>query len=120
MDHRKNLETCLVIVTGFLIIYIFKEWYPLLIAAVAIGIVGIFFKYPAEWITWIWYKIAEILGKIVPGILLSVVYFLFLIPLAFLSRIFRREHRNIKSRNAHSQWIERNKVYIDNDLTKPW
>jgi hypothetical protein len=120
MDHKKNLETCLVIVTGLVIIFIFKRWFPLLIAAGLIGLTGIFFNKPASWITWLWFKIADILGKIVQKVLLSVIYYFFLFPLALLSRIFKRKQLSIKSRKEYSQWIEREYSYSEKDMDKPW
>jgi hypothetical protein len=120
MDHRKNLETCLVIVTGLLIIFLIKDWKPLLIAAVIIGFTGVFLERPASWITWLWYKIADILGKIVPKVILSLVFYLFLFPISVLSRMFRRSSLGVNEGNRNSIWINREHTFSKDDLIKPW
>lgn len=120
MDRKKNLETCLVIVTGLLIFYLFKGWHALLIGAVIIGFIGVFLNKPASWITWLWYKIADILGKFVPKIILSLVFFIFLFPVSMLSKIFRKENKGIKKKNIESMWITREYSFSGNDFVKPW
>jgi len=119
MDRRKNLETSLVIVTGLVIIYFFKKWEGLLIAAAITGFIGIFLDKLASWITWFWYKLADLLGKIVPKILLALVFFVFLFPIALLSRVAGRKNTGKRSLND-SQWIKRDYCYTEKDLAKPW
>jgi len=118
MDRKTNLETSLVIVTGLLIIYILNDWQSILILALVIGIIGVFLDKPASLITWLWYKIADILGKIIPKIILGVVFFVFLFPISLLARLFNNKKGN--KNNGKSMWIERDHVYTKNDLSKPW
>lgn len=120
IDRKKNLETCLVIATGLSVIYLFKNWQPLLIAAVVVGLTGIFFDKPASWITWLWMKIADILGQIMPKIILSLVFFLFLVPISFVSRLFTRKTNSKFGVIQKSMWIDRYYTYSGEDLNKPW
>jgi len=120
MDRKKNLETCLVITTGFVIIFLFKNWTPLLIAAAIVGFVGIFLNKPASWITWVWYKIADILGMIVPKIILALVFFFVLFPLSLLSRIFRKSDLAVNKGSNNTMWISRDYTFSKDDLVKPW
>lgn len=119
MDRKKNLETSLVIVTGLVIIYLFRHWDALLMAAGIIGFIGVFLDKPASWITWFWYKLADLLGKIIPKILLAVVFYVFLFPIALLSRITGRKNPAKRSLND-SQWIKRDYCYTEKDLAKMW
>lgn len=120
IDRKKNLETCLVIATGLSVIYLFKNWQPLLIAAVVVGLTGIFFDKPASWITWLWMKIADILGQIMPKIILSLVFFMFLVPVSFVSRLFTRNKNDEFGDIQKSMWIDRNHTFSGRDLNKPW
>jgi hypothetical protein len=120
MDRKKNLETCLVIVTGLLIIYLFKDWRALLIAAIFIGLIGVILNEPASWITWLWYKIADIFGKVVPKVILSLVFYVFLFPISMISKIFIKGNLGINVKNRESMWTDRVHNYSKDDLTKPW
>jgi hypothetical protein len=120
MDRKKNLETCLVIVTGLLIIFLINDWVPLLIAAIIIGLTGVFLNKAASWITWFWYKIADILGKIVPKVILSIVFFIFLFPVSMLSRLFIKNKPGVNERNSNSMWISREYIFNKDDLKNPW
>ena len=51
----------------------------------------------------IWFKIAYLLSQIIPNILLSVIFYLFLTPLAFLSKLF----------NSQTNFISRNKSFAN-------
>jgi hypothetical protein len=120
MKRQTNLETCLVIVTGLLIIFLFKDWRPVLVAAIIIGLVGVFLNKQASWITWLWNKIGDFIGKVVPKVLLAVVFYVFLIPLSVLSRIFRKDRLGLKKRSRDSMWIDREYPFSKEDLLKPW
>jgi len=120
MDRKKNLETCLVVTTGFVIIFLFKNWTPLLIVAAIVGFIGVFLNKPASWITWVWYKIADILGMIVPKLVLTLVFFLILFPVSVISRIFRKKGLGVYEVNKATMWISRDYTFSKDDLSKPW
>ncbi len=120
MERKKNLETSLVIVTGLLIIFLFKQWFPLLVIAAIIGLTGIFWDKAASGITWVWFKIAELLGRFIPKLVLTIVYYLFLFPVAMLYRLFRKENSERIRQEGVSMWISREHLYEKEDLTKPW
>lgn len=120
MDRKKNLETCLVIVTGLLIIYLFRDWKPLLFAAAIIGFIGIFIDSIAAWITWFWYKLADILGKFIPKIILSIIFIVFLIPISFLYKAGLKDKLRLTNIKRDTMWYERNHSFSMDDLRKPW
>jgi predicted PurR-regulated permease PerM len=120
MDRKKNLETCLVIVTGLLIFYLIKNWSPLLIAAILIGCIGVFLDKPASWITWLWYKFSDILGKVLPKIILLVIFYIFLFPIALLSKLSNKNRQRLNGRKLNSMWINREYSFTKEDLRNPW
>ncbi len=121
ISREKNLETCLVIATGLLLFWLIYEVKPLIIAAFVIGIIGAFFDTVAGWITWVWYKIAEVMGGIMSKVLLSLVFFGFLAPIAFVYRIFNKDTLQLgKKGNDGSYWSERSHTYTKKDLEQMW
>ena len=56
-----------------------------------------------------WMKLGELLGKIVPPIVMAAIFFLVLTPMSFLVRIFGKDLLNLKSTNEITYWIKRDK-----------
>jgi hypothetical protein len=121
MDRKRNVEACLVIVTGLLVVYFIKHWSPLLIASAIVGAIGIFFDKPASWITWLWYKVGEVLGAVVSKVILSVVYFIFLFPIALLYRLSGKDRIGLNAGKKDTLWVDREEhTYSRNDMANPW
>lgn len=59
--------------------------------AVAVGLIGVFSRFLSEQIDWVWTKLAWILSLIVPNIILTIIFYLFLFPIALLSRVFGKK-----------------------------
>lgn len=123
MSEADKAKAQLVIVTGLLVIYfIFSSRFPyLLYAAVAIGVVSIAIPALGDLIVKGWYKLAEVLGAINGRILLSVVFFVILFPVAVLSRIGKKKNPlGLKNDNQASAFTERNHLYTPKDLDQVW
>ncbi len=113
-------ETCLVIATGILVIYLFHPAKPLIYAAIALGVIGAFIPSVAKWIDWAWYKLSEGMGWVMSKVMLSVVFFVFLFPVAMLSRVFGKKDSLQLKKKPGSYWTERNHVYEGKDLENTW
>ena len=113
-------KTILVIVTGLLAIaWIFDL--PLLgKIAVVIGAISIFFPAAARGIEWVWFKIALGLGWINSRILLSVIYFVFLLPIAWLSRLFTKDPLALRKNKRATLFVTRDHLYTGKDLEDIW
>ena len=58
----------------------------------------------------LWIKFGEILGKVIPPIVMAVVYFLILTPISLLVRLFGKDLIEMKfNNNVKSYWIKRKK-----------
>ena len=112
----------LVISTGLLVLYIFV--FPnryLLYTGTAVGLLTVLWPGLARWISWGWYKLAEGLGYVNSRILLTLVFFVFLLPIALLYRLFNRNIFALRSgRTDKSLYKERNHRYSANDLENVW
>lgn len=113
-------KTILVIVTGLLVIaWIFDL--PLLgKIAVVIGAISIFFPAAARGIEWVWFKIALGLGWVNSRILLSVIYFVFLLPIAWLSRLFTKDPLALRKNKRATLFVTRDHQYTGKDLEDIW
>jgi len=69
---------------------------------------------------WSWAKIAEVLGTINGKIILSVLFFVFLFPIALLYRLMTKNPMAIRHSPEDSFYTERNHTYKKIDLEHPW
>lgn len=120
MQSQDRYKTILVIVTGLLALsWIFDL--PLLgKIAMGIGVVSIFIPAAARAIEWVWFKIALGLGWVNSRILLSIIYFIFLMPLAWLSRLFTKDPLALKKKTRETLFVTRDHLYTGKDLENIW
>ena len=114
------IKTVLVITVGMLIIYIITKQQWSLYTALIIGILGVFSNFIARKIDWVWMKLTWILSLIVPNIILSIVFYLFLTPIALISRLFG-ERDQLRLKNRHdSMFKSTNKKFDPSSFENPW
>jgi len=124
MKREKTIETMLVITVGMLVLYfVFKQktWGNyFLIASLIVGLIGVFSNFASEQVAWVWGRIAHILGTFNSYVLLSVVFFIFLTPVAFLYRLTRKDTLKLKAQKLGTVYEERNHLYVAKDLENVW
>jgi hypothetical protein len=120
VESQDRFKTILVIVTGLLAIgWIFDI--PILgKIAVVIGALSIFIPAAARAIEWVWFKIALALGWVNSRILLSIIYFVFLMPIAWLSKLFTKDPLALKKSKRSSLFVTRDHLYTGKDLENIW
>jgi len=117
---RQVRDSVLVIALGSSVLYFLfhRPWMAGI--AIAVAICGLFVPFAARWITTAWLGLAYVLGWVNGRILLSVVFYLVLTPIALLRRVGRREPMRTVDRSARSHWTVRDHTYTAADLEKPW
>lgn len=120
VQSNERFKTLLVIVTGLLALaWIFSS--PLLEKiAFAIGVISLAIPAAARFIEWAWMKLATGLGWLNSRIVLTVVYFLFLMPLAWISRLFTRDPMALKKGTRSTLFVTRDHLYTKKDLENIW
>ena len=113
-------KSTLTIVIGFILMSNYFNFKPLFILGIVIGLIAIFSEKVNDKIIWTWNKLAEILGLIMPNVLLSIVFYLFLTPLAWLNRIDRKKNPLQLRYNSDSMFITKRKVFSKVSLEKIW
>ncbi len=115
-----NYKSTLTIVIGFLLLSNYFHSKPLLVISIAVGLVAIFSEKANDKIIWTWNKISEILGLIMPNILLTLVFYLFLTPLALLNRINRKKNPLQLKNSTTSVYTSQRKEFSPESLEKIW
>lgn len=120
MNQVDKIKAQLVIVTGLVVLhFVFKSQY-LLYAAAVVGVLCVAVPVAGDFIVKIWYKAAEGLGWVNSRILLSVVFFVFLAPIAFFYRIASKDPLKIKRTDGKSVYTNRDHKYTAQDLENIW
>lgn len=124
-SHKKSirvqeLETLGVLALFFLVLNILSHRPVFVYVALALLIIGLFVKPLAAQISKGWLKFAEVIGTFNSKLILSLTFYLFLTPIAFLFRIFAKNPLMLKTENAASFYTERNHSYTAADLEKMW
>lgn len=92
------VKTVLTISVGFTVLYLMTKWDWTIMTALVVGLAGVFSTYLSRKIEFIWMKLSRLLSLIVPNILLTIIFYLLLFPIALLSRIFgQKDPLNLKN-----------------------
>jgi hypothetical protein len=119
MSDKKITEALFTVTVGMLIIHFLFDFAVLSKVALGIGLIGLFIKPVAKWIAWAWYKLSDGLGYVNSRILLSAIFFLALVPIALLSRLFTKGDLQLK-RKKGSYYSDRNHQYAPKDFENIW
>lgn len=119
MKTDTSKSTILVISMGFLILYLLFSWQWAVIVSVIVGVVGILSSFFSKKIEWGWMKLAKLMGYIIPNILLSIVFFLFLFPISLLSKLFSNDPLML-SKKYETHFIDINKETDKISFEKIW
>lgn len=115
LNREKEIETILTICVGFIVVFLITKTKLFLTLALVLGLVGLFSKFLTSKVAWLWMKLSEVMGAISSKVLLSVVFFFFLTPIAFLSRIFGKSNLQL-TKSETTYYTERNHQYVPEDF----
>jgi hypothetical protein len=115
-----SAKTVLIISIGFTVVFLLFESKWALNTAIIVGLLGIISNKICDVIDFLWMKLAKVLSFIVPNILLSIIFYLFLFPIAVLSRLFGNKTGLQLKKRPGSLWIERNTQVEKVSFEKMW
>ncbi len=121
MSVQKELGTIAVISIGFLMLFfVFKNEYLLVISG-GIAFSGFLFSKIRKLIVKYWLWLGRILGFVNSRILLSLIFFLLLTPLALLKRLFSQDKFYIKRKKGKQSYFrDRNHTFTKEDFEQLW
>ncbi|AKD53952.1 SxtJ family membrane protein [Spirosoma radiotolerans] len=120
MDITEKVKAQLVIVTGLVVLYFITKSPWFLYGAAAVGVLSLAVPAVGDLIVKAWFKLAEVLGNINGKIILSVLFFVFLFPIALLYRMTAKNPLAIKRTGNTSFYTERNHLYTKEDMEDAW
>lgn len=117
----QQLETITVLAAFLLLLNTLLHRPVLVHAALALLLIGLFVKPVARIISRLWLAFSERLGAFNSKVILTLVFFLFLTPLALLFRLFAKNPLQLKNDSpTKSLYKERNHHYNRADFEKMW
>lgn len=114
------VKTMLVITTGMLIVYVVTKWEATLIIALVIGLIGVFSTYLSKKVEFLWMKLAWILSLLIPNILLTIIFYLLLTPIAFLAKLTGKEDPLLLKNKGSSTFKKYEKNFNADSFKNPW
>jgi hypothetical protein len=112
--------TVLTIIVGLITVYIFTDIRVLMYIATGIGIISLISSFVREKIHQIWFFIIKILAQIFPKIILFIIFYVVLTPVAILSKLFTKNDILKLSKNYNSYFNQRSGSFSKIDFEKIW
>lgn len=118
--NYRSKETVLVITVGFLVAYtVFKKAW-LFDVALVFGLIGVFSLYLSSKIDVVWGWLSRILGNVSNTILLGIVFFVVLTPVALMRRLAKKGGLKRFPPGAASNFVSRDHLFEKKDLENTW
>jgi hypothetical protein len=112
-------KTQLVIVVGLLLISVLFSNEVIRYVALATGLIALIIPAAGHLIVWGWYRLALILSRVVNPVVLGLLFYLFITPIALLFRLSGNDPMRLKD-NRGSMYEQREHTYTAQDLKNPW
>lgn len=112
--------TVLTIVFGLLFFNFFLDNKAIFYISLIVSGLGVFSTKISVIIEKIWFKISYILSQIIPNILLSLIFFLILTPIALLSKLFNSQTNFISRNNQKTTFLIQNKSFDKKNFERAW
>lgn len=121
MEQRvKHIETLLAIAIGMTLFFLITKRFEFLYVGFGLGVLGMASPFAAKYIYLGWTGIAKVMGFINSHIILGVIFFFILTPLALLRRLGKKDLLQLRKKEAGSYYITRDHKYTGKDLEHPW
>ena len=116
---KDRYEVPLSIVLFFLILFWLSKYELFILLAFAVGILSLLSRSLAYLITHSWQKLIKALGFVNAHVLLTLIFYILLLPIALIYRWRNKDSLNLKSGKA-SYYTDRDHKYTPADLENPW
>jgi len=110
----------LTITVGFILVNLITKSEAALAVALAIGLTGLLSEALSKKVDFLWWKLTWLLSLVIPNILLTVIYFLILFPVAALSKLSGKEDALNGKNRPGSLFRTRRTKLEKSSFEKPW
>jgi len=120
-ERQRALETLALLAGACLVLGFMFHVRIFTYTAVALLVIALFVKPLAAKLSSAWLGLSAVLGAVNSKILLTLVFYLVLTPIAVVHRYVHGDFLSIRGGGAReSHWTERNQEYTARDLERPW
>jgi len=119
MKNNSGYSTIVVLMAALVILFLIYHQKIFLLAAISLAFLCILFPRIAVFIHRIWMKFGSIIGSVTNKVLLTLIFFLVLLPFSFLARAFKKISILLQRREK-TYYQERNYEFARQDLEKMW
>ncbi|MEY2895553.1 MAG: hypothetical protein RIS42_1272 [Bacteroidota bacterium] len=121
MNKQNPSQTILSIVVGLVAFSLLFHVNLLAQIAFGVGLFALLSDRFAEFVSSLWLKFAQLLGRVNGYVLLTIIFFVFLTPIALLMRLIQKaDNLKLKPQSGDSIYETRNHTYEAKDLTNIW
>ena len=90
----------------------YKDWSKLVVsifavASVCFALATLFLPKILRPLNFAWFKLGELMGRVVTPIVLGVIFYLLITPFGVVGRLFGRDELKLKRGNGETYWINR-------------
>lgn len=78
-----------------------------LVASAIVGLITIISPNLLAPLNKAWMKLGDLMGKVISPLVLGVIFFVLITPIAIISRLFGRDELRLKKANVSTCWIDR-------------
>lgn len=119
MKQKGPQTTMLVLSTGFLLIYLTLNYHWSVYLSVSFGIIGIFSESLSLIIEELWLKLADILGSIMPKLILGIIFYLFLTPIALIYKLLNKDKLGLDN-SSSTYFTDYKSNFSKENIEKTW
>ena len=117
----KTLETLAVLAAALLVLQLIFERAALACLALGLLLVAVFALPLAARLAQAWLVLSHAIGTVVSKLILGVIFFIFLTPLALLYRVFNRDSLGLRRRKGQRTYFtERRQRFTAKDIEQMW
>jgi hypothetical protein len=117
VNKKPDGNVTLAIVVGFVALSLIFEVPILTYIALAVGFGSLLSTTIQRSIIFVWEKFAKVIGTVNSYLLLSIIFFIFLTPIALLMKVFDNKDSLRLKKPTESNFFERNFKFKKEDLT---
>lgn len=118
--NRGAISTVLTLSMSLLIIHFItsRDW-PV-IASLVLGVGGIVFPWFALKVDYFWKALTKFVGFVIQRLVLILIYYLCLFPIALAARLLRKGNPLQLSDDGSSTYVDAHKSFDKKEFEKPW
>ena len=120
IKKSEPVKTVLTIVLGFMVVYMVTHGKWAMWTALITGVLGLSSTYISQKIDWLWMKLTYVLSLIMPNVLLSVVFFVFLLPVSLLQKLLGKKDAMMLKSGYKTTFVATDRSFEKGGFEKPW